>query len=99
MENKRKQETPLQKRKNKKGQVGIVAFMLGLTIIIVALSFAPGVKTQVDTSMNADNLDCDNSTISNFNKISCLAVDMNIPLVVGGFIFIGGAIILARIVI
>ena len=71
--------------------------MLGVTIIILGLAFAPGIKTQVDDARNTSNMDCENSSISSFDKVACVATDLTIPLIIGVIIFIGGAVIIAKV--
>jgi hypothetical protein len=84
---------------NKRGQVIFYTFMLGLTILILALALAPSIKQQTDTARNPDNLNCTNPEISNFDKATCYVADLTLFHFVGGLIFIAGVIITARIVI
>ena len=82
---------------NNKGQVFFLAFMLGITVLVLTLSFAPGLKDQIDTTRNANNLDCGNESISTFDKATCRTTDLTMFYFIGGLIFIAGAIITARI--
>lgn len=84
--------------RNKRGQVIIFAFMLGLTILILALALSFPVKETVMTAMNVDNLDCTNSTISIFDKTTCVVTDLTIFHFIGGLIFVAGAVLAARII-
>ena len=81
---------------NNRGQVIFFTFMVGIVVIILALAFAPGIKTQVDTIRNSDNLDCSNSSISDFDKVTCTAADLTIFYFVIGVIVLGGVVISAR---
>lgn len=83
---------------NNRGQVIFYGLMLGVVIFILAMGLAEPIKTQVESTMSADNLDCANTSISNFDKATCLAVDLTLFQFVGGLIFIAGAIVTARIV-
>ena len=83
--------------KNRKGQVLFYAFMVGLVVIILALALAPAIKQSTDTARNTDNMDCDNSSISDFQKGACISTDMTLFYFVGGLIFIGGVIFTAKI--
>lgn len=88
---------------NNKGSVLFYGLMLGLTILVLALALAPAVSEQVNTAMNSTvgdrvGLDCDNSSISNFDKAACVATDISLFYFIGGLIFIAGAIVTARII-
>lgn len=82
--------------KNKQGQVVFYTFMVGLVIILVGLAVTPIIKEIVTDS--SSSMDCDNETISNFQKVGCIANDINMPLTIGFIIFIGGGVILAKVV-
>lgn len=84
---------------NKKGQIMLlgIGFMLALTVILLALALAPAVKERIDTTRGA--MDCDNSSISNFDKAGCLVADISMFQFVGGLIFMAGAILTARIIL
>lgn len=79
-------------------------FMLGLTILVLALGLAPAIKEQVDstrsvnTTLGGAGLDCENSSISNYNKAACVVADLTIFHFIGGLIFIAGAVVTARII-
>ena len=83
---------------NNKGQVLFYSFMLGLVIIILALALAEPVKTQVDSIRGSDNLNCSSSTISDYDKAACVVADLTIFHFIGGLIFIGGAVLTAKII-
>lgn len=88
---------------NNKGQVMVFAVMLGLVIIIVALALAPAVSQSTTSAMNTSvgdtiGMDCNNDTISDFNKAACVAVDISLPYFVGVLLLIGGAVVTARII-
>lgn len=91
--------------KSKRSQALIYGFMIAVVLIILALALAPMVKNRTDNARNLtieeggiNGLDCSNSSISNFNKTSCIAVDMTQFLFIGIVIFIAGAIITAKII-
>jgi len=93
---------------NRKGQVAIYGLMLGLTIFILALALAPAGNQFIGSAMNTTwtdsnnvtsvGLDCTNSSISNFDKATCVVTDFSLPYFFGGLLFIAGAIITARII-
>lgn len=109
---------------NNKGQVLFYAFMLGLTVIVLALALAFPVREQIDSVRSASSetnfsyevsngtegsywingtittqgLDCDNSSISMYDKSTCVVTDLGIFYFIGILIFIGGAIITSKII-
>jgi len=88
---------------NSKASVTIYGIMLALTIIILALALAPAVKQSTDLARNESDgdtlgMDCDNSSISDFQKAACLATDLSLFYLIGGVLFLAGAIISARII-
>lgn len=91
---------------NKKGQVGIWAYalMLGITVIIIALALAPSLQDVGSEVMNNTvgdtlGLDCNNDTISNFQKGTCVITDFSMFYFFSGLVLIGGSIIIAKIVL
>jgi len=89
--------------RNKKGSVLMYSMMLGLTIILVGLALAPAVQSFTTTAMNESSgdtvgLDCNNDSISTFDKATCIATDSLLFYFIGSIILIGGAIVTARVV-
>lgn len=82
---------------NNKGQVIFLAFMIGLTILVLALALAGGLRKEVDNARSSSNLDCSNSSISTFNKATCVVVDANLFYFIIGLVGIGIAVIIARL--
>jgi len=89
---------------NKKGQVFFYTLMLGILIIVLALALATPVKDIVDSARNnvtdegMNGLDCNNASISTYNKGACVVSDLSIFHFVGGLVFIAGAIITAKLI-
>ena len=87
--------------RNKRGQMWAFSLMLGITIIVLGLALAPAGKRMVDDAMNTSTatvigLDCNNESISNFAKGTCVITDYSLPYFFGGIILVGVGIILAR---
>jgi len=87
---------------NYRGQSWAYGMMLGLTIIILALALSPIGKEFVDNTMNSTTgdvlgLDCSNESISSFTKGTCVITDFSIAYFFGGLIFIGGAVVVAKL--
>jgi uncharacterized membrane protein len=88
---------------NKFGQVQLFGFMLGLVVIILALALAFPTREAANIAMNnttddSVGLGCTNSSISNFDKISCYAADLTPFYFIGSLIMIGGVILLSKII-
>lgn len=65
---------------NKKAQAALVNMMVAIVVIIFAFQFINPLKTEVIDARNATNLDCTNTTITTGQKLSCIAVDLYLPL-------------------
>ena len=88
---------------NKKGQLIIVTFMIGLVIVILALALAPALQSQITDARNVSTnssigLNCGNESISNFDKATCTATDITLPYFVGFLLLMAGAIAMGRII-
>lgn len=88
---------------NKSGQVFLVSLMIAIIFILLGLAFAPSIKQFTDTARSPSTndsvgLDCGNSSISNFDKGTCVFVDLYNPYFAGFLIFAAGAIVAAKIV-
>lgn len=77
---------------NNQGQTLILKFMISIAIIVVVLALAPLLKTVNDETRNASNMDCDNSSISDFDKMGCLASDASLFLIIASGLIIALAI-------
>lgn len=88
---------------NKKASVVIYSLMVGLVILILAIALAPAGKQVMDDAMNASTsdfigLDCDNDSISNFDKATCVVTDFSLFWFFGALICIAGAVVGGRII-
>ena len=85
-----------------KGSAILFGLMLGLTIILLGLALAPSLSETINNARNATSgdttgLDCDNESISNFNKATCVATDLSLFYIIGFILFLGGSVIAAKI--
>jgi len=88
---------------NNKGQVSLLLLAISVTIVLLALAFAPALKQFTDDARNSSSsttvgLDCGNSSISNFDKANCVAVDLLNPYFVGFLLLFAGALFVAKII-
>lgn len=89
---------------NRKGQVVIFTVMFAIVVLLLALAFAPILKQFTEDAMASDTtdsigLDCANSSISNFDKATCTAVDVGQSYFFWGLIGIAGVIIGAKLLV
>lgn len=87
---------------NNKAQVWGYTMALGLVIIILALALAPVGQEFINNAMNITvgdtvGLDCANESISSFTKGTCVITDFSVAYFFGGLIFIGGAVVVAKL--
>lgn len=82
----------------KKGQTIFYGFMLGITIIVLALALAGPTLSFTQVSMNqTTGLDCTNSSISIYDQGACIVTDLTLPYFVGGLLAIAGIVIGGKI--
>ena len=91
---------------NKNGQVIFFTLMIGIVVLILAMGLAFPVKQGVEDATNYTgaststiNLDCANSSISNFNKATCVISDISLFYFIGGLIFMVGGILAAKVLL
>ena len=88
---------------NSKAQVQMYALMLGLVVLILSLALAPIVMdlssdSQAAPTADTQGLDCANASISNFDRITCYAVDLTPFYFIGSLLMIGGIILTIKII-
>jgi hypothetical protein len=86
---------------NNKGQIFFYTFMLGIVVIILALSLAYPVYQVVDTARGNSTEDfigmnC-TSPPDNYYRGACLITDVSLPYFIIGLLAIGGAVIGAKL--
>ena len=67
---------------NKQGQIIIFKFMLSIVIIIILLAIGSLISEVNVDARSSSNMDCDNSSISDFDKLGCLSSDVSLFLIV-----------------
>lgn len=88
---------------NNKGQYAIYTLMIGIVVLILALAFAPALKSFVDTARlpstnESIGLDCTNNSISDFDKATCVTTDLYLPYFILGLVGLALIIIGAKVV-
>jgi len=86
---------------NKRGSYLIYGLMIGLVLMVLALALAPAVLQFTSGAMNVSDgdragLDCNNASISNFDKATCVATDLSLFYFIGFLICLAGAVVTAK---
>ena len=90
---------------NERGQTSIFfLFMLFVVVIILALALSPVLKSFTDDARNVSDdthvgLDCNNDSISNFDKANCVVQDISLPYFILGLIALAGIILGAKLLV
>jgi len=74
---------------NNKGQIAILGLMVLLFVVVIAIALADPLGEIIAGSRDATQLDCANASISTGQRITCLAVDLTLPLFIVAVIAIG----------
>lgn len=80
---------------NKRGITFFFTLMLGITIIVLGLALAKPTKDFVDTTRT--DMNCTSTDISLYDQAACVGYDALKPLISGGMILIGVAVMGAKI--
>lgn len=80
----------------KGGQVALVSLMIGIFVFMLAMVFINPLKDVIIESRASDQLDCDNSSISDGSKMTCLIVDLIMPYFIGIVLAVAGAWVSAK---
>ena len=97
---------------NKKGITALVTIPIAIVILVLALAFAGPIKEAVDGARSQNNtyiasgnatvpdtgLNCNNTTLSDFDDATCLFVDLFTPLYIALMIGLAFLIVGAKIV-
>ena len=83
---------------SRKGQVALVALMIGVMVFVLAMIFIDPIKDVITESRGVTQLDCANASISDGTKATCLVVDLILPYFIVIVIAVGGAYITAKFV-
>lgn len=82
---------------NKRGQTVMFAIFWTIIIFMVGVLIFPFIGDEVTRVTGSANLDCNNATISDGAKLTCLEVDIVIPAFLITVISIIGGIALTRL--
>ncbi len=88
---------------NKQGQQKLFGLMIAMTIIVLGLALAFPTSDAAERARNESSgdvigMDCQNSSISNVNRVSCIVVEIMPFYFIGTLIFIAGGFVSLRII-
>lgn len=87
---------------NNRGQMVFYLLMLAIVVLIIAIALANPLKEFVTDAQSPSSdthvgLDCNNSSISDFQKAQCTLTDLSLPYFTIGLIGLAGVIIGAKL--
>lgn len=85
--------------KGKRGQSLGIAIILAIMIFLMGIPVINILKPEVATAVGANGLDCANTSISDGNRLTCLAVDLTIPYFIWIVISAVGGLVISRFLI
>ncbi len=84
---------------NKKGQAIGIGIIIGIFIFIIGFAVLNVMKPEVTTARSAEGLNCVNATnISDGTKLTCLTVDLAIPLIIWGILSLFAGVTISRVI-
>lgn len=83
---------------NNQGQVALVGLMIGVFIFLLGMSIINPIRDVIDEVRATDQLDCSNSSISDGQKLTCLAVDLILPYFIVVVLALAGAWITTKVI-
>lgn len=85
---------------NKKGQANLgIAIIVGFMIFLVGIPIINILKPDVDIARGSTALDCTNTSITDGNRLACLAVDLTIPYFMLLIMSAAGGVIVSRFLV
>ena len=83
----------------KKGQTAVISLMIGVFVFMLALVFIHPLADVISESKSVDQLDCENSSISDGKKLTCLVVDLTLPYFIIIIVAIAGGYFGAKLIV
>ena len=84
---------------NNKGQIAGLAIIVTIFVFLIGFGTLNLIKPEVTTARGSSGLDCDNPTnITDGTKLTCLAVDLTIPIIIWALISIFAGATVGRFV-
>lgn len=83
---------------NKTGQSALVGLMIGIFVFMLAMVFIAPIKDTITWTRGSEQLDCNNASISDGSKMTCLIVDLIFPYFIAVVLAVAFAWITAKFV-
>lgn len=84
---------------NKRGQLGILTIILIIFIFLIGFGTLNIIKPEVTAARGVDGLNCiDAAAITDGTKLTCLVIDLTIPLIVWGLFSLFAGLKIARFI-
>lgn len=81
---------------NKGGQSLGISVIIAITFFIVGMISLNFIRDEIDTVRLPSGLDCDNSSVSDGTKLTCLTVDLILPYLILLILSIAGGVIVGK---
>lgn len=78
--------------KDKRGQPVFVGLMIFIAVIITVIAVIPLLKQVLTEARDVDHLDCDNSSIDDFQAATCIVTDLTFLYFIGTAIAAAGGL-------
>jgi len=83
---------------NNHGQVALIGLMVALFIFLLGMSLINPLRDVIDETRTADQMDCNNASISDGQKLACLAIDVTLPYFIVVVLALAGAWMTTKII-
>lgn len=84
---------------NRKGQTVGFAILFAVIIFMIGVLIVPFIGDEVTRTTGTTQLDCNNSSISDGTKLTCLAVDVVIPYFLIIILSVVGSLVITRFLV
>ena len=84
--------------KDRRGQAAMLGLMVGIFIFLLGIGLIDPIADVITESRASSQLDCTNSSISDGQKLTCLAVDLTLPYFIVSLLALAGGWMTAKFV-
>ena len=84
---------------NRKGQTALIGLVIGVFLFMFAMSIIDPLADVISETRTVGQLDCDNNSITDGKKATCLIVDLMLPYFIAIVLAVAGGYIGARFII
>ena len=80
---------------NKKGNI-LFSFMIFMFLFFAGVMFINFITDDITLTRSSQNLNCQDTTISDGAKVTCLGIDLVVPYILVGVLSIGGTLVVNK---